>query len=313
LSEVLLTAFREFTKTAYKGSVTQLSMATLTLHNYQKMCNGYLGLLLEWSHDYPNDPFYAPAHGSIRLETRFSIRRGQCESFGLLDLVNHQLRDLAVSCLAANGDIKHQKNNKGYVSCEERDMAPTAYSFTPKPLLKSVMVDADATARSFLRVLGMEATGKPTKVVAVEKVVELSVTVNPSSTDTDASESALLAVEDEVDALMLLGDVAGAAKQAETALVILGQVASETTPAPAPDQDPTHLEESAQLVAATVAARELETGRCRPRGRGGRGAAGGRTAEGSVQDRACRAWCWGSLRVLSAGDATQECTAGTAG
>jgi hypothetical protein len=39
LSEVLLTAFREFTKTAYKGSVTQLSMATLTLH-HPEWCQG---------------------------------------------------------------------------------------------------------------------------------------------------------------------------------------------------------------------------------------------------------------------------------
>lgn len=118
LGEVMLTAFREFSKTAYKGSLTALSMAALTLHNYQKMCNAYLVLLLEWGVDYPNDPFYAPAHGSLRLETRFSIRRGQCESFGCLDLANHQLRDLAVSSLVAKGELKYQSNAKGYVSFE---------------------------------------------------------------------------------------------------------------------------------------------------------------------------------------------------
>lgn len=258
LGEALLTAFREFSKTAYKGNLTELSMATITLHNYQKMCNAYLAMLLEWQTDYPNDPYYAPAHGSLRLETRFSIRRGQCESFGLLDLANHQLRDLAVSSLVANGDLKYQTNNKGYVSNEERDMAPTSYRFTPKPVLRAVMVECDDTARSILRLLGMDVTpGEPATVVCRNlEATETQITVE--SIAETAAEAQALAAENEVDALMMLGDVAAAAECAKTGLEILGDVSSAAVPGV--EQDPAHLEESSQLVAATIAARELDAG-----------------------------------------------------
>ena len=259
LGEALLTAFREFSKTGYKGNLTELSMATLTLHNYQKMCNAYLAMLLEWQTDYPNDPFYAPAHGSLRLETRFSIRRGQCDSFGLLDLANHQLRDLAVSSLVANGDLKHQSANKGYVSFEERDMAPTSYRFTPKPVLRAVMVESDEIARSILRLLGMEHVAPGTPATVVRRNPETTETQTAVETIAEtAAEAQALAVESEVDALMMLGDVAAAAERAQSALEILGDVASAAVPAV--EQDPAHLEESSQLVAATIAARELDAG-----------------------------------------------------
>ena len=263
LGEALLTAFREFSKTAYKGNLFELSMAALTLHNYQKMCNAYLAMLLEWQTDYPNDPYYAPAHGSLRLETRFSIRRGQCESFGLLDLANHQLRDLAVSSLVANGDLKYQTNNKGYVSHEERDMAPTSYRFTPKLVLRAVMVECDDTARSILRLLGMDVTpaGEPATVVCRNLEATETQITDESIAETSA-EAQALAAENEVDALMMLGDVAAAAERAKTGLEILGDVSSAAVPAvvPAVEQDPAHLEESSQLVAATIAARELDAG-----------------------------------------------------
>ena len=262
LGEVMLTVFREFSKTVYKGSLTALSMATLTLHNYQKMCNAFLGLILEWANDYPNDPFYAPSHGSLRLETTFSIRRGQCDSFGLLDLANHQLRDLAVSALVAKGDLKYQSSNKGYVSFEERMMAPTSFRFTPKPILKGVILDADATARSLMRLLGIKevtrsaGTTTGTTVEAVEPADDTGVTVEPI---VDAPKEAQAAeAEMDIDALMLLGDVAGAAERAATALDILGEVASDA-PCSA-EETPDHLQESADLVAATIAARELDAG-----------------------------------------------------
>ena len=277
LGEVMLTIFREFSKTANKGNLTTHSMAALTLHNYQKMCNAFLGLILEWPNDYPNDPFYAPAHGSLRIETSFSIRRGQCDSFGLLDLANHQLRDLAVSALVARGDLKYQSSNKGYVSFEERTMAATSFCFTPKPVLKGVIMEADSTARDIMRLLGIKlvpgspwCTGSEATVVPIGKAPKegpATTSMSRASTpeavflplsDDEQMETAAVDAEMDIDALMLLGDVASAAERAATALDILGEVASEVPRAA--EDTPEHLQESADLVAAAVAARTLDAG-----------------------------------------------------
>ena len=139
-------------------------------------------------------------------------------------------------------------------------MAPTSFRFTPKPVLKKVMLDADATARSMMRLLGIKevVTGSTgTKVVAIEPATDTGVAVEPideSPTDVAAAEA-----EAEIDALMLLGDVAGAAQRAATALDILGEVAIDA-PRATDDTTADHLQESADLVAATIAARTLDAG-----------------------------------------------------
>ena len=133
-------------------------------------------------------------------------------------------------------------------------MASTAYLFTPKPLLKAVIMDADSTVHALLRMLGIEATGNPVIVTSTQQPA----TADTSTTDIDATQEGLLDAEVEIDALMLAGDVAGAATRAEAALDAMGDVAVNASITN--QQDPGHLEESAQLVAATTAVRELQAG-----------------------------------------------------
>ena len=116
-----------------------------------------------------------------------------------------------------------------------------------------------------------------------------------------------------IDNLMELGDVAGAAAHAQTVLDNLGQVASETTPI-AEQNDPSHLEESAQLVAAAAAARELEAGGD-PEGEADDALQEVQVQKapldiGRAQERGAG---WRAPRVLSAGDATQEYFSGATG
>ena len=150
VAETVLLSLRKYVEDAEKGRVSDFAMHGTPIGNWAKYCNGFLALSLEWANDYPDEPFFPPAHGSIRLETRFSVRRAKTENFGLLELANHQLSDLALATLYANGALRSPSSNKGYVSHEERQMHPNAYKSTPKNVLLTVMQNADQVSRKLL-------------------------------------------------------------------------------------------------------------------------------------------------------------------
>ena len=128
-------------------------MALLPVNNFIKMCNGHLALNLSWNDDLKDEPFYAAAHASSRLEQRFGVNRNKNNSFGPKALADSQLRDLLTSTLISEGKVKSQSNAKGYVSTEERTMAATSYMSTPQPVLRTTMLEADSLVREFLAVL----------------------------------------------------------------------------------------------------------------------------------------------------------------
>ena len=143
VAETVITGLRKYVHDSEKGRVSDFAMHGTPAGNWIKFCNSFIGQALEWANDYPDEPNFPPGHGSIRLETRFSVRRAKTENFGLLDLSNQQLNDLAVATLIANGDVRAPSSNKGYTSYEEREMHPTAYQCTPKFVLQMVMRTAD--------------------------------------------------------------------------------------------------------------------------------------------------------------------------
>ena len=140
-----LTILREFVRQDASATLGVNGMHPTPYANFQSMCNGFLSLLLGWLTTLPNEPQNPKAHGSLRLEARIGIRRGQngnLDEFTVLDLMNNVLRDLVGSTLVASGRFKRRTNNKGYVASEERPMAEEQYTSTPQSILESVMYDA---------------------------------------------------------------------------------------------------------------------------------------------------------------------------
>eukprot|EP00966_Prymnesium_polylepis_P083543 1935367-Prymnesium_polylepis.1 len=146
----ILTGIRKYVEDQHTGRVSDFAMALLPLHNIQKMAHGFESLLLNWLEDLPDEPRYVPAHGSIRLETGFSVRRSKEDAVGVLGFANEQLKALLTNTLIAQGKLQATSTAKGYVSCEEREMKAAAYRHSPRAVLETVMLAADQCSRSFL-------------------------------------------------------------------------------------------------------------------------------------------------------------------
>ena len=119
--------------------------------NFNKLCNGFIGMDLEWHNDYFQEPHYVPSAGSLRLESRYSVHRAKTDSFGMLEMAAKQLTDIAAATAIASGKVKAPTSSKGYQSHEERTMQPSSYVHTPRHVLQTAMQTTDRVCKLLLK------------------------------------------------------------------------------------------------------------------------------------------------------------------
>ena len=294
VAETYIAATRQYVLDAESGRASVLAMHPTPAGNFGKMCNGFIGMDLEWNSDFPDQPNYPPSAGTLRLECRYSAHRAKTDSFGMLEMSSKFLTDLAVATAIASGQVRAPTSAKGYKMHEETVMQASAYVSTPRPVLQTVILTADRTARLLLELqLAINTSGA--KLTAVSDEPEATPLVQTAHGGSGSVAALLAQAEEDLEDAEVLGlpaeNAAVTTKSAEdldTSLQELRTVTAGPEAARLQDEQEQRLRESAAIVAvlpppvageeeAEVAERELAAveglaPRIGAPARGGRGA-----------------------------------------